>query len=321
MEMRANKTAYSPVALFAYNRPDHLRRTYTALARCPEAADTVLHIFCDGAKSDGDRAAAEKVRAAARSYAERDDFCRVILHESETNRGLAASVIAGVTQIMDACGSVIVLEDDCVVSPHFLRYMNTCLSYYEGDKTVGSISGYSPALDVLDAWPHDVFTAYRSCSWSWASWRDRWTDVDWELAGFSDFCRSRAMVRRFNAEGNDRFLRLYRQAVRGGSSWSVRFGMHLVKRGMRTVYPRFSYITNIGCDNSGVHSAESDAALMEVDIGKAIPEPTPEELPIDKTIQRAMKRHYSGGLLHSIGHELATELLRDVVLTAGVRHG
>lgn len=312
---------YAPVAIFVYNRADHFEQTFRALAACPEAQETELFIFSDGPKdeagADKVRAVREKVRELTRGGA----FQSVTLRESERNRGLAASIIAGVTEVMDRYGKAIVLEDDCVASPHFLYYMNACLSFYEADQTVGSISGFSPALEVLDSYPHDVFAACRSCSWSWASWSDRWADVDWGLEGFRDFCRSRRLVKCFNAEGNDRFLRLYRQAVRGGSSWSVRFGMHLVKNDMMTIYPRYSYITNIGCDDSGVHSSEGDAKLMSVDIEKAIPDPKPVPPVIDKTIQRAMKKHYSGDLPHSLAHELAAALLAARVSVTGVRHG
>lgn len=312
---------YAPVAIFVYNRADHFEQTFRALAACPEARETELFIFSDGPKNEAGadkvRAVREKVRELTRGGA----FQSVTLRESERNRGLAASIISGVTEVMEKRGRAIVLEDDCVASPHFLRYMNACLSYYEADQTVGSIAGFSPALEALKRYPQDVFAAYRSCSCSWASWCDRWANVDWGLEGFRDFCRSRKLVKRFNAEGNDRFLRLYRQAVKGGSSWSVRFGMHLVRNDMMTIYPRYSYITNIGCDDSGVHSSEGDAELMSVDIEKAIPDPKPVPPVINQSIQRAMKKHYSGDLPHSLAHELAAALLAARVSVTGVRHG
>lgn len=311
---------YAPVVMFVYNRADHFEQTYRALAACREAKETDLIVFSDGPKNEDGAGKVLAVREKIREFASDGAFQSVTVHESEHNRGLAASIIAGVTEVMGAFGKAIVVEDDCVASPYFLHYMNTCLSYYEKDKTVGSISGFSPALKALESWPHDVFAAYRSCSMSWASWSDRWSDVDWELKGFQAFCRSRRLVNRFNAEGNDRFLRLYRQAVKGGSSWSVRFGMHLVNNNMMTIYPRYSYISNIGCDDSGVHSSEGDAELMSVDITKAIPDPKPVPPVIDKTIQRAMKKHYSGDLPHSLAHELAAALLAARVSVTGVRH-
>ena len=43
---------YAPVALFAYNRPDHTRRTIDALRQNKLANDTELTIFSDAPKSE-----------------------------------------------------------------------------------------------------------------------------------------------------------------------------------------------------------------------------------------------------------------------------
>ena len=95
----------------------------------------------------------------------------------------------------------------------------------------------------------------------------------------------------------------------GKDSWSIRFGWHLVKNNMLTVYPRFSYIKNIGADDTGVHSAGSDAALLEVDLSKAISAPTIEYIAPDKRIQRSMKRFYSGGFVSDIKRAIATKAI------------
>ena len=46
----------APVALFAYRRPGHVRRTLTALAANPEASGTDLIAFVDGARLPSDAA-------------------------------------------------------------------------------------------------------------------------------------------------------------------------------------------------------------------------------------------------------------------------
>ena len=101
-------------------------------------------------------------------------------------------------------------------------------------------------------------------------------------------------------------MRLYRQTQGNGTSWSVRFGMHLVKNGWLTVYPRYSYIENIGCDASGVHSTAEDADKMAVDLDRAIKDPRPVPVTADPTIQNIMKKHYSDGLLSTLKRRAAT---------------
>ena len=301
--------SYAPIIIFVYNRADHFIETYNALAACKEAKDSELFIFSDGAKNDAGKDKVNEVRAAVRSIKDSDDFKSVTVTESTVNKGLAAAVIAGVTDVLDKYGKAIIVEDDCKVSPFFLSYINSALNFYEGNKKIGSIAGYTPMLDLPDDYTKDVFAAYRSCSCTWATWKDRWKNVDWELKDIKDFYNSPKLIRRLNSNGSDRFIRLYRQTKGNGSSWSVRFGAHLVRNNLLTVYPKHSYITNIGCDESGVHSKADDAEKMRVDLSKAIENPVLTDVEIDKRIQKIMKKHYSYGFISEIKKFIATALI------------
>lgn len=301
--------SYAPIIIFVYNRADHFIETYNALAACKEAKQSELFIFSDGAKNDAGKDKVNEVRAAVTAIKDSGDFKSVTVTESPVNKGLAASVIAGVTDVINRYGKVIVVEDDCKVSPLFLGYMNKALEFYENNKRIGSIAGYTPMIDFPDDYKNDVFAAYRSCSWTWATWKDRWDGVDWELKDMKDFYNSPKLIRRLNSNGSDRFIRLYRQTKGNGSSWSVRFGAHLVKNNLLTVYPRYSYNSNIGCDESGVHSKSDDNEKMCVDLSKAIGNPVLTDVDIDSRIQKIMKRHYSYGFVSEVKKFIATVLI------------
>ena len=299
---------YSPIIIFAYNRADHLAQTYEALKNCPEAKASELFVFSDGAKNEAAEKGVEEVHAYLKSIENTDDFACVRIIESPENKGLAASIIDGVTKVINEFGRVIVLEDDCVPSPHFLRFMNGCLDSFEADKQIGAIAGYTPDFGVPEAYSYDIFTSYRSCSWGWATWADRWDGVDWDFSERKAYFKP-SFVRKFNSSGSDRFMRLYRQSKGNGSSWSVRFGAHLVKNDQLTVYPRYSYISNIGCDESGVHSKADDAESMAVDLSKAIENPKIEFVPQDPTLIRRFKKHYSGGFVSDVKRAVAASLI------------
>ena len=299
----------APIIIFVYNRADHFIQTYNALAACKEAKESELYIFSDGAKNEAGKEKVNEVRAAVAAIKDSGDFKAVTVTEIPVNRGLAASVIAGVTEVMGKHGKAIVVEDDCKVSPLFLSYINGALDYYENNKKIGSIAGYTPMIDLPDYYKNDIFAAYRSCSCTWATWADRWQNIDWELKDIGDFYRAPKLIRKLNSNGSDRFIRLYRQTKGNGSSWSVRFGAHLVKNDLLTVYPRYSYITNIGCDESGVHSKADDAEKMRVDLSKAIANPVFTEVEIDKKIQKIFKKHYSYGFISEAKKFIATVLI------------
>ena len=301
--------SYAPIIIFVYNRADHFTQVYNALSACKEAKESELFVFSDGAKNEEGKEKVNEVRAAVAAVKDAGDFKSVTVTESPVNRGLAASVIAGVTEIINKYGKVIVVEDDCKVSPFFLSFMNSALDYYQTNNKIGSIAGYTPMINLPDDYSSDVFAAYRSCSWTWATWKDRWKNVDWELKEIKDFYNSPKLIRRLNSNGSDRFIRLYRQTKGNGSSWSVRFGAHLVKNNLLTIYPRFSYNSNIGCDESGVHSTSDDAEKMRVDLSKAIENPILADVEIDGRIQKIMKKHYSYGFVSEAKKFIATLLI------------
>ncbi len=299
---------YAPIVMFVYNRVDHFEKTYRALAECKEAKESDLIIFSDGAKNKDGEKAVNEVRKAINLVKNSGNFKSVKIIESPVNKGLVKSIISGVTDVMKEYGKAIVVEDDCVCSPYFLNYINKGLSFYEDDKKIGSIAGYTPTLDFPEYFSDDMFAAYRFCSCTWASWADRWENVDWELKNIKEFYNPEKILK-LNANGSDVFIRLYRQTKKSASSWAVRFGAHLVKNEQLTVYPKYSYIYNIGCDESGEHSKAEDASAMFVDLKNTIENPEFKALTVDKNIQKIMKKHYSYGFISNLKRAVATVLI------------
>ena len=126
----------APILLFVYNRPAHTRQALEALSRNTLAAASDLFIYSDAARSEADCAAVEEVRHIVR---EAKGFRQVHVTEREQNWGLARNIIDGVTTMVNRYGRVIVLEDDLVVAPHFLRFMNDALDIYADVPQVGHI--------------------------------------------------------------------------------------------------------------------------------------------------------------------------------------
>ena len=130
---------YAPIILFIYNRPDHTRQTLEALSANTLAQESDLFIFADGAKENATSVQLEKIRET-REVARSKSWCKsVTVIESEKNKGLAASIISGVTEIANKYGKVIVLEDDIVTGKYFLEFMNDALEKYAGEKKVWHI--------------------------------------------------------------------------------------------------------------------------------------------------------------------------------------
>lgn len=243
----------SPVVLFVFNRVEHTREVLNGLMKNTLAKKTKLYIFSDAEKCEKDREKVKAVRTLIHSDRVKEAFADVEIIEAQQNKGLAPSIINGVTRVIEKYGRVIVLEDDSVPSPDYLEFMNNCLDYYQYDKRIWSIGGYSFLDKLPDAYKDDVYIMGRTCSYAWATWKERWEKVDWSVADYKSFRWNLRARKAFNCYGNDRAVMLDAQQIGRTSSWSIRFCYAMFQNQMFTVYPRYSRIKNIGQDGSGTN--------------------------------------------------------------------
>jgi GT2 family glycosyltransferase len=238
----------SPIALFVYNRPHHTRKTLESLMVNAEFSDSLLYVFCDGAKRKKDIPLVQATRELIRSY----ELDNATIIEREENMGLANSIITGVTELCNKYGRVIVVEDDLYLSPYFLKYMNTALDTYEEYDKVMHISGYM--FPVRGQLPVTFFYRATSC-WGWGTWKRAWDKFEPEvptlLAGF----KNRKKRREFDIQGSMKYYRmLILQAIGMSDSWAIRWYASVFLNNGLCLHPGKSLVNNIGHDDSGVHS-------------------------------------------------------------------
>ena len=254
------KNGCAPIVLFVYARPDHAEQTLDALAANDLANQSDLIIFCDGPKKESVVEQNQQVIELITKEKELGRFRSVTLHISKENKGLAKSIITGISEVMAQYGRCIVVEDDVITHPYFLTYMNNCLEKYEKDQTIFSIAGFTYPLKALEKYPHDIYLSYRSCSQAWGCWKDRWETVDWEVKDFNELQKSRKQRKQFNRGGNDLY-RMLRHQMRGErNSWAIRFCYAQCKQNQYAVYPRQTMVANIGYDGSGTNCQDNGNA-------------------------------------------------------------
>jgi hypothetical protein len=241
----------APIALFAYNRPDHLRRTVEGLRENTLACQSDLHIFSDGTKSGDSSNEVEEVRRFIHKI---DGFRSVTIVERPRNFGLAASIIDGITQLCNRFGQVIAVEDDLLTAPDFLRFLNAALDRYRLDSQVFSIGAINFAIDIPQDYPWDAFFSYRNCSIGWATWKDRWQKADWKVADYIEFRSDRERLRKFCRGGGDLPRMLAKQMSGQLDSWAIRWAYTHAMHDALALMPAESRVYHIGYDGSGTHS-------------------------------------------------------------------
>lgn len=232
----------APIVLFTYKRLDTLIQTVEALQKNNLAPQSDLCVFSDTEKTGEDK---ECVSAVREYIATIKGFKSITIFESKTNKGLAGSIIEGVTQVLELYDSVIVLEDDLVSSANFLNYMNEALNYYKEENKVFSVTGFSISIENISS-ESDVYFTSRSSSWGWATWKNRWKSIDWEVKDYPEFKKNRQLRRDFNKMGSDMSQMLDRQMQGKINSWAIRWCYHQFKHDLFSVHPFVSKIENVG---------------------------------------------------------------------------
>ena len=252
MNYQSNKTA--PIALFAYARKEHLHQSVQSLLLNPQSVLSSLYVFCDGPATEKIKRQTEEVRAYVDVI---QGFKSVTRIYSDANLGLARSIINGVSYVLERHGCVIVMEDDLVVSPHFLSYMNQGLQMYADEPRVASIHGYCYPVDKK--LPETFFLRGADC-WGWATWQHAWRHFESDGQALLDRLNASNLINEFDYDGAYSYSGMLRNQIVGkNSSWAIRWHASCFLRNLLTLYPAQSLVNNIGNDGSGTHSSPTHA--------------------------------------------------------------
>ncbi|MGN7820690.1 sugar transferase [Chitinophaga sp. 22536] len=271
----------APIIFFAFKRPEITRKALESLALNPEAAESELYVFADGPKEGATAETLQQI-AATREVIRSRKWCGTVhIAERVQNYGLAKSVITGVTEVIEKHGKAIIVEDDLVLSPYFLRYMNEGLDLYEDDPQVASIHGY--LYPLLEKMPETFFIRGADC-WGWATWARAWKQFEPDGQKLYDAIRLKGEGRAFNFNNTYDYMKMLRKQISGqNDSWAIRWNASAFLKNMLTLYPSRSLVQNIGGDESATHMDEADTEKYEV-----VMSPTPiqlQKLPLEASVQ------------------------------------
>ena len=243
----------APIVLFVYNRPWHTKQTIESLQKNELASQSEIFIYCDNAKSEKVQSSVNEVRNFADTV---DGFKKVTVIKREKNWGLSDSITDGVTKIVNKYGKIIVLEDDLVVSPYFLKFMNDALKFYKEEKKVWHVSGWSYPIELNDL--DDVFLWRLMNCWGWATWADRWKHYEKNIGKtLKEF--SKEEIDRLNLDGaEDFFGQVTANYEKKINTWAIFWYVTIFNKNGLCLNPAQTFVENIGHDGSGMHCGNSN---------------------------------------------------------------
>jgi hypothetical protein len=232
-----------PVILFAYARPDHLRRTLDCL-RVNRVS--LIYAFSDGPRTSDKESAVAEVRRILRAI----DWCEVVICEREVNLGLGRSILAGVTEVFSRHEAAIIFEDDLVCVPGTYAYLCAALEHFQNNPRVMSVTGWThPLVTPSDITDQPYFDGRAEC-WVWGTWARAWKGMETDAKTLMGKCRAQGI----DVYGYGADLVEMAETELWQNIWAVRLlYWHILNRGL-CLRPPWSMVEHIGFDEQATNA-------------------------------------------------------------------
>ena len=247
---KTNKLTYAPILLFTYARLHSLKRLVKSLKSNKESYNHELFIFSDAPKNIKDKKQVGKVRDYIKTI---KGFKKIIIFNNKKNLGTALNIINGVSKVINKRKKVIILEDDLLLSSHFLDYMNKSLAKYEKLKKVWHISAWNYNFKFKND-QYDAYLSNHPSCWGWATWQDRWVHFKKNpkklISGWK-----KEKIKKFNLDNNYNF---WSQVLRNNkniiNTWAIFWYATIFEKKGLCLTPKNSLVLNMGNDNFAVNT-------------------------------------------------------------------
>jgi hypothetical protein len=298
----------APVLILAYNRADKVANLINSLR--PLAPRTVL-VGVDGPRLNkvNDTEKVARVHKVLELIDWTDD---VQILRREVNLGLKRAVIDSVDWAIDAYGKAIVIEEDVVVGPQFLDFMNLMLTEHKSEESIGHISGYNVVPQKFISSSGVRLTRYPE-SIAWATWSRAWEHFDESLSWGSN-CSVPELKQIVGSnlgalKWKLNFLDAKNDRI---STWAYRWIASMWARDQYTISPNLNLVTYSGFD-SGSHTLTSapwsELPISPVDIEHLM---RSKEIGLDELAERWIKSTVFKENISGLARGLLVSAIRSI---------
>ncbi len=294
-------TKIAPIILFVYNRLSHTMQTVDALKNNDLAAESDLIVYSDGPKNDT-RDKVDEVRSYLKTV---NGFKSVKIIHRDRNLGLAESIITGITEVTNEYGKAIIVEDDLVTSPYFLRYLNDALNVYENDDRVFNVHAYMYPLKITP--PETLFFRASGC-WGWGVWKRSWAFFEKDGKRLLKQLKQKNLLHKFDLEGNYPYSKMLKDQIgQNCDSWAIRWYATLMVHDGLSLWPGKSLVKVTGHDDSGAHCGSTNN--FDIDLWKEPVSVKKIRVIEDKKTETAIASFHAG-IKPSFSNRLRNKILR-----------
>ncbi len=157
------------ITMTAYKRPEYTKQVIDSLSRCIGIDNYTLLIGIDPGY----------VSVSKLFY--NIDFVKHEIFINHSLQGCSHNTYLAIARGFERSDYVIHVEDDTLLACDALLYFEHCFNAYMHDKSIFTIVAYSRSKSDMDKDSYyKVMKNKWYTPWGWATWKDRWTEMDAE---------------------------------------------------------------------------------------------------------------------------------------------
>lgn len=301
--------AMAPVLIVTYDRLEHLKKTITSLRQNIYADKTDLFVASDYQRTESEASKVAAVRTYLRSI---DGFKSITVFERDRNFGVVDNSSSALEVIFEKYDRFIIMNDDLVTAPGFLKFANEAFEIYGNHERVFSITGYCPPIRIPSAYRYDAFFLGRMSAWGCGMTKERY-DIVREITQkeYDEFAANKDLSRKFVNGGGDDLLPMLKRVAYGSlEAWDVRCMYTQFMNNQYTIYPAQSLIFNIGFDGTGMHCGRTDR--YNVTLSDKTTFRFPDRIIIDPRLAKANLRFRNGSAIEKLRSRVVDSTCRTI---------
>ena len=277
---------YAPIIIMVYDRLEHFKNLIISLKEDPLSSNSDLYVMSDAAYKDGHECIINEVREFARTIT---GFKSYTLFENKSNKGSNMSYQLIVKKVFEKHDKVIYFEDDNLVTPNYLKFMNDAFDKYENEPSVVFVCGYNFPIDIPQNYKYDVYFYPSVCAWGYGMWKSKYLDV--YALDKNDMINDKKTIDKIKKSSDQLYFILNTDLYSDRILNDARIGYLMNKNNYVSIFPKFSLVQNTGHDGSGLNCSKNDFYQNQVKYDEFTPKNFPDKVFINEGIKREMIKY------------------------------
>ena len=235
-----------PILLIGFIRADLISERLNEIAQLPK---TRVYIYIDVDSTGRHFPVVDTVK----NFMNENSLHQIKLILRDSNYGLTLNITSAVTEVLMLERSVLVVEDDVVVSRAFYESMINGLAILDKTSRIGIVGGFSP-LRQSDVFKRNYWRKTKNFSvWGWVATQEVWKNYTYDLQGINlkyELEKSSAWNSLGKFKKSVWLSRFEKSSLNPLNTWDIQMQYCSLANNYENLLPLFRITDNLGFDDS-----------------------------------------------------------------------